>query len=124
MAYGLPVLALGSFLGGIDLAVAIGAELVTVGVAILCCTLAMMTSVWARKPHQALLLAYTLVGLWVVLVPMLIFNFRRGTAHDAVAGLVLCMSNPVLAAFAPEVFSPAVVDGPALSSSGSSSPRS
>ena len=105
MACALPVLALGSFLGGIDLAVAIGAELVTVGVAILCCTLALLTSVWARKPHQALLLTYTLVGLWVVLVPVSIFNFRVGPP-TTVAAVVLWMSNPVLAAFAPEVFSP------------------
>ena len=78
MAYGLPVLALGSFLGGIDLAAALGAELVTAGVAILCCTLALMTSLWARKPHQALLLAYALVGLWVGLVPAVIILFHLG----------------------------------------------
>src|SRR5947209_7454855 len=46
MAYGLPVLALGSFLGGIDMAAALGAELVTAGVAILCCTLALIISLW------------------------------------------------------------------------------
>ncbi len=62
MACGLPVLALGSFLGGIDLVAALGAELVTLGVAAVCCTLALLASVWSRKPHQALLLAYTLVG--------------------------------------------------------------
>ncbi len=100
MAYGLPVLALGSFLGGIDLAAAVGAELVTAGVAILCCTLALMTSVWARKPHQALLLAYTLVGLWVGFVPALIVIFRIGPP-TTIAELVLDMSNPILAAFAP-----------------------
>ena len=38
LAFGLPVLALGSFLGGIDLEAALGAELVTAGTAILCCT--------------------------------------------------------------------------------------
>jgi ABC-type transport system involved in multi-copper enzyme maturation permease subunit len=101
MAYGLPVLALGSFLGGIDLAAALGAELVTAGAAILCCTLALMTSVWARKPHQALLLAYTLVGLWVGFVPMLIFLF--GLGPFTTTGLILVMSNPIFAAFAPEV---------------------
>ncbi len=69
MAYGLPVLALGSFLGGIDLAAALGAELVTAGVAVLCCTVALLASVWARKPHQALLLSYAMVGLWVGLCP-------------------------------------------------------
>jgi ABC-type transport system involved in multi-copper enzyme maturation permease subunit len=105
MACGLPVLALGSFLGGIDLAEAVGAELVTAGVAILCCTLALMSSIWARKPHQALLLAYTLVGLWVGLVPAVIISFRMGPPRT-VAGLVWAMSNPILAAFAPEIFPP------------------
>jgi ABC-type transport system involved in multi-copper enzyme maturation permease subunit len=103
MAYGLPVLALGSFLGGIDFAEALGAELVTAGTAILCCTLALMTSIWARKPHQALLMAYLLVGLWVGFVPALIFLFDMGPPAT-LAALVLNMSNPILAAFAPEVF--------------------
>ena len=99
MAYGLPVLALGSFLGGIDLAAAIGAELVTAGVAILCCTLALLASVWARKPHQALLLAYTLVGLWVGFVPTFNHPLSDGTSHDDLADMVLYMSNPFLAGF-------------------------
>jgi ABC-type transport system involved in multi-copper enzyme maturation permease subunit len=105
LACGLPVLALGSFLGGIDLAAALGAELVTVGVAILCCTLALIASVWARKPHQALTLAYALVGAWVGLVPAIIVFFRMGPP-TTVAGLAWAMSNPILAAFAPEVFPP------------------
>jgi ABC-type transport system involved in multi-copper enzyme maturation permease subunit len=105
MAYGLPVLALGSFLGGIDFTAAVGAELVTVGVAILCCTLALLTSVWARKPHQALLLAYTLVGLWVGLVPAVILILGLGPPRT-VTSLILDMSNPIFAAFALEVFLP------------------
>jgi ABC-type transport system involved in multi-copper enzyme maturation permease subunit len=105
MAYGLPVLALGSFLGGIDMAAALGAELVTAGVAILSCTVALMTSLWARKPHQALLLAYALVGLWVGFVPAVIVFFRL-SSPITIEGLVADMSNPILAAFAPEVFQP------------------
>jgi ABC-type transport system involved in multi-copper enzyme maturation permease subunit len=99
MACGLPVLAFGSFLGGIDPAAVLGAELVTAGVAILCCTLALLGSVWARKPHQALLLTYTLVGLWVVFVPVVIWLLGPFTTN---AGLALVMSNPIVAAFAPE----------------------
>ena len=60
----------------------LGAELVTAGVAILCCTLALLASVWARKPHQALLLAYLLVGLWVGFVPMADRPLPDGTSHD------------------------------------------
>jgi ABC-type transport system involved in multi-copper enzyme maturation permease subunit len=110
MAYGLPVLALGSFLGGIDMAAALGAELVTAGVAILSCTLALMTSLWARKPHQALLLTYALVGLWVGLVPALIVLFRLNKPNTLV-GVVPYMTNPVMAAFAPELFAPSVSVG-------------
>ena len=110
MAYGLPVLALGSFLGGIDMAAALGAELVTAGVAILCCTVALMSSLWARKPHQALLLAYAVVGLWVGFVPAVIVLFRLGPPNT-LAGLVPYMTNPVMAAFAPEVFAPSVSVG-------------
>lgn len=102
MAYGLPVLALGSFLGGIDMAEAIGAELVTAGVAVVCCTLALLTSVWARKPHQSLLLAYTLVGVWLGLVPGLIWLAGWGPPTTT-EYLVFCLSNPVIAAFASEV---------------------
>jgi ABC-type transport system involved in multi-copper enzyme maturation permease subunit len=105
LAYGLPVLALGSFLGGIDLAAAIGAELVTAGVAILSCTLALLASVWARKPHQALLLTYTIVGLWVGLVPAVIVFSRMGPP-TTLAGLVMVMSNPLFATFATEMVLP------------------
>jgi ABC-type transport system involved in multi-copper enzyme maturation permease subunit len=102
LAYGLPVLALGSFLGGIDLAAAVGAELVMAGVAFVCCTLALWASVWARKPHQALLLTYTVVGLWVVSVPAAMSYFRMG-APATMGHVVMLMSNPIFAAFAPEL---------------------
>ena len=102
MACGLPVLALGSFLGGIDLAAAIGAELVTAGTAVLCCTLALLASVWARKPHQALLLSYMIVGLWVGFVPVAIIFFNLGPPMT-VASLVLDLSNPIFAAFATDL---------------------
>ncbi len=105
MAYGLPVLALGSFLGGIDFMQALGAELVTAGVAVLSCSLALLASVWARKPHQALLLAYTLVGLWVGFAPAVIILFRL-PSPTTIGGIVLAMSNPILAAFAPEFDTP------------------
>ena len=82
MACGLPVLALGSWLGGIDLAAVLGAELVTAGTAVVCCSLAFLASVWARKPHQALLLSYLLVGLWVAAAPMAHYLFCAGPTYD------------------------------------------
>jgi ABC-type transport system involved in multi-copper enzyme maturation permease subunit len=64
MVCGLPVLALCGLLGGIDLLAAVGAYLVSLGVAVLGCALALTLSVWARKPHQALLPTYALLALW------------------------------------------------------------
>ncbi len=105
MACGLPVLALVSFLGGIDLAVALGAELVTAGTAVVCCSLALLASVWARKPHQALLLAYAVVGLWLAAVPVVIALFMPGPP-GTIGAVTLCLSSPILAAFAPDLYSP------------------
>ncbi|HZW34716.1 MAG TPA: ABC transporter permease, partial [Isosphaeraceae bacterium] len=102
LACGLPVLALGSFLGGIDLVAVIGAELVTAGVAVLCCTVALIASVWARKPHQALLLAYLVVGLWVVLVPASLLLFPIGPPTSGM-GQAWVLSNPIVAAFVAEL---------------------
>jgi ABC-type transport system involved in multi-copper enzyme maturation permease subunit len=110
MACGLPVLALGSWLGGIDLAAALGAELVTAGTAVVCCSLALLASVWARKPHQALLLAYTVVGVWVAAAPLVHALFLPGPP-GAIVAVMLDMSNPILAAFAPDVSSPALTLG-------------
>ncbi|MGC8640771.1 MAG: ABC transporter permease subunit [Isosphaeraceae bacterium] len=100
LAIGLPVLALGSFLGGIDLEAALGAELVTAGTAILCCTLAFLASVWARKPHQALLFSYALVGIWVGFIFFAIAVFRLGSPTTA-SEWFLCLSNPFFAALQP-----------------------
>ncbi len=105
MACGLPVLALGSWLGGIDLAAALGAELVTAGTAVVCCSLALLASVWANKPHQALLLAYALVGVWVA-APFLVHTFFLSGPPSTMAAVIMDMSNPVFAGFAPDVSSP------------------
>jgi ABC-type transport system involved in multi-copper enzyme maturation permease subunit len=105
LACGLPVLALLSFLGGIDLAAALGAEIVTAGTAVVCCSLALLASVWARKTHQALLVSYTLVGLWVAAVPVVaILTIVRPTG--TVPELILIMSNPIFAAFAIDFLAP------------------
>jgi ABC-type transport system involved in multi-copper enzyme maturation permease subunit len=104
MACGLPVLALGSWLGGIDLASVLGAELVTAGAAVLCCSLAFLASVWARKPHQALLFSYLVVGLWIAAAPIAIIFFHMGPT--SITAVTLAMSNPILAAFAADLSSP------------------
>src|SRR5207302_812028 len=50
-----PVLFGATLLGGIDPQAAVGATLVTLGVAVLGCTLALTLSVWGRKTHEVLL---------------------------------------------------------------------
>jgi ABC-type transport system involved in multi-copper enzyme maturation permease subunit len=104
MACGLPVLAFSSFLGGIDLWAALGAELVTAGTAVVCCSLALLASVWARKPHQALLLSYALVGLWVA-APVMLTYFLVGPIVTT-ATVIVGMSNPIIAAFAADFVTP------------------
>jgi ABC-type transport system involved in multi-copper enzyme maturation permease subunit len=105
LACGLPVLAIGSFLGGLDLAAAVGAELVTVGTAVFCCSVALLASVWARKPHQSLLLAYVVVGVWVAVAPLALALFSSGPPATPGAVIVV-MSNPIFAAFAPDLSAP------------------
>jgi ABC-type transport system involved in multi-copper enzyme maturation permease subunit len=105
LACGLPVLALGSWLGGIDLAVVLGVELVTAGTAVVCCSLAFLASVWARKPHQALLLSYLLVGLSLAAAPLVLVFFFAGRPPTT-TDMILAMSNPIIAAFAADFSTP------------------
>ena len=57
-----------------------------------------LASVWARRPHQALLLSYTLVGVWVGFFPFLSFVVRL-RPPATIPELVLYLSNPFCAAF-------------------------
>ncbi len=54
-----PVLAISSLLGGIDPKALTLAFAVILAVALLGCTMAMALSVWARKPHEVVLVTYT-----------------------------------------------------------------
>jgi ABC-type transport system involved in multi-copper enzyme maturation permease subunit len=70
MACTLPVLALGTLLGGIDPVQLTGAFLVTLGVAVLGCALALTLSVWGTKTHEVLLATYAIVLVWLLLAPI------------------------------------------------------
>ena len=70
MAAGLPILMICGLLGGLDLNAVIGATAVTAGMALLCCSGALLISVWARKPHRALVAAYFALFGWLVLLPI------------------------------------------------------
>ena len=73
----LPVMALLTLLGGVDPDALLGAFLVTLGVAVLGCCLALVFSLWAGKTHEALLGTYAVWGLWLLAGPMLDHARRR-----------------------------------------------
>ena len=100
MACGLPVLALGGLLGGIDLRAILGAYLVTFAVAVVGSALALTFSVWARKPHQALLLTYVVLAVWALTLPFLIWCFEIGPPPTWNPSLwMLAYTNPLVCAF-------------------------
>src|SRR4051812_40746907 len=104
LACGLPVLALGGLLGGIDPRAAVGAYLVLLGVAALGSELALTFSVWARWPHQALLPTYAVLGAWAGAWPAAIALFGIGPPATWVPGdWAVALSNPILCAFAPQL---------------------
>jgi ABC-type transport system involved in multi-copper enzyme maturation permease subunit len=104
MVGGLPILALSGLLGGVDAMAAAGAYLVTIGVAIVGCALAMAFSVWARKTHQALLPTYGVLGLWIALYPLMLVVSRMNPAPPWTgAQTVAAFTNPFVAAFAPYI---------------------
>jgi ABC-type transport system involved in multi-copper enzyme maturation permease subunit len=60
---GLPILAVATLLGGIDSQAAVGSFLVTLGVAVASCALALTLSVWGRRPHEVVLASYFIKGV-------------------------------------------------------------
>ncbi len=66
----LPIVALAGLLGGIDPLALAGSFLVSIGCAVLGCSLAMTLSVWGRKTHEVLMLAYLIILIWI-LFPLL-----------------------------------------------------
>ncbi len=108
MACGIPVVALSGLLGGVDYGAIAGAYVVTAGVAVVSCSLAMLFSVWVRKPHHALLPTYVLLGLWTILYVFVAeFMLGRGaTPQNSDVLWILRLANPFALAMAPS-FSPA-----------------
>jgi len=66
----LPILAIGTMLGGIDLWVVGGASLVTLGVALSGCAGALALSTWGSKTHEVLLSTYAVWAFWLLSLPM------------------------------------------------------
>jgi ABC-type transport system involved in multi-copper enzyme maturation permease subunit len=94
-----PVLYLCTFLGGIDPEALAGAELVTVGVVVTGCTLALLLSVWCKKPYEVILVVY---AIWIVLLLIgPIYAGIRTALGVAWTPPWLELLNPYLVAFLP-----------------------
>jgi ABC-type transport system involved in multi-copper enzyme maturation permease subunit len=94
----LPVMALLTLLGGVDPDALLRAFVVTLSIAVLGCSLALVFSLWAGKTHEALLGTYAVWGLWLLGEPM--FNTLSAImGGPSVARLEL--ADPFALAFAP-----------------------
>jgi ABC-type transport system involved in multi-copper enzyme maturation permease subunit len=101
VACALPALALSTLLGGVDPLALAGAFLITVGLAVLGCTLALFFSVWAAKPYEALLATYCVYGIWLLPLPVWDFlgwYWRIGRSPDWAIPF-----SPLFLGFAPYV---------------------
>ncbi|MFI5454712.1 MAG: hypothetical protein ACHRXM_04615 [Isosphaerales bacterium] len=94
----LPMMELLTLLGGVDPVALLGAFVVTLGVAVLGCSLALVFSLWAGKTHEALLGTYAVWGLWLLGRPMLT---QLGLALGWSVPLPPRTADPFLLAFAP-----------------------
>ena len=65
----LPVQFLASLLGGIDPSALLGSTLVTLGVAVFACSLALTFSVWGKKTQDVLIATYVVLLAWLLAYP-------------------------------------------------------
>jgi ABC-type transport system involved in multi-copper enzyme maturation permease subunit len=94
----LPVLQILTLLGGVDPEALLGAFVVTLGVAVLGCCLALVFSIWVRKTHEALLATYAVWGLWL-LGPSMIEQVNGASGWSL--AVPPSSSDPYRLAFAP-----------------------
>ena len=94
-----PVMALSSLLGGIDPLALTLAFAIILAVALLGCSMAMALSVWARKPHEVVLVVYTFWALVLLLWPIwYVLAWAKLVGPPAAWSL---LANPYYLAFAP-----------------------
>ncbi|MGP0065656.1 MAG: ABC transporter permease [Isosphaeraceae bacterium] len=103
----LPVLAISTPLGGIDLFSLSLAFAVIAAVAVFGCTLALALSVWARKPHEVVLAMYMAWSLGLLAYPIGNGIARSVGFYQPLEWLLL--ANPFYLAFRPDI-SPVSVD--------------
>jgi ABC-type transport system involved in multi-copper enzyme maturation permease subunit len=100
----LPVVALTSLLGGIDPLALAGSFLVSIGCALVACSLAMTLSVWARKSHEVVIMTYMLLLIWLCFPGLAaIAMYFLGLNGPAAAPIweVIAWTNPYYLLFAP-----------------------
>ncbi len=98
IAAALPVASIGALLGGIDLDALTGLMVVSVGLAVLGCTLSMAVALVATKVHEVLMAVYLIEGMSLLIVP-----FWRGVSSKTIPPPpdVLVKLNPYVLAIAP-----------------------
>jgi ABC-type transport system involved in multi-copper enzyme maturation permease subunit len=94
-----PVLSICSLLGGIDPTALTLAFAIILAVALLGCTMALALSVWARKPHEVVLVTYTFWMLVLLLWPIWMALSRGGLVGPPSPWSLV--ANPHYLAFAP-----------------------
>jgi ABC-type transport system involved in multi-copper enzyme maturation permease subunit len=95
----LPVLALGTLLGGIDPLTLVGSFLITMGVAVLVSTITFTFSIWSSRPHEVLLATFAVLAIWLLSIPIWeFFTWLRGLPPLPTWAL---WTNPYILAFAP-----------------------
>jgi ABC-type transport system involved in multi-copper enzyme maturation permease subunit len=96
---GLPLMALATLLGGIDPEALLGNFLVTLGVGVAGCSLALALSVWGKRPHEVMLATYAVLAAILLALPA----WKMLTAAWAFAPTPAWLekSNPLWLAFAP-----------------------
>src|SRR5262245_28412828 len=95
-----PVLSITSLLGGIDPVALVLAFAVIIAVAAVSCTLALALSVWARRPHEVVLMAYTFWIIDLLVWPIWMVLARMGPGFSGPA-LWTAAANPFYLAMAP-----------------------
>jgi ABC-type transport system involved in multi-copper enzyme maturation permease subunit len=103
VACGLPVLAIATSLGGVDPLEILGGSMVIVGVSVLGVAVALTFSVWATRPHEALMATYATWAIW--LLALLAWSeTSRGTTPAGLYG-----TNPFWQLFGDRVSSAATI---------------
>jgi ABC-type transport system involved in multi-copper enzyme maturation permease subunit len=104
----LPVLALSALLGGIDPLALLGLFLAAIGCAFVGCSLAMVLSVYGRKTHEVVMMAYVIILFWVMMPAFVeILHMASGgvlvspSARTGLGWALLEWSNPYVLTSAP-----------------------